>query len=167
MRVLRYGQIRKYDVANGTGIRTTIFVTGCSHNCFNCFNKEYQNFDHGHIWTDKETQLVIEYLSNSIVSGLSLLGGEPMENTPMITNIIRQIKQHVDKNIWVWSGFTYENIVEDPDKKSLLELCDVLVDGKFNQLKKDLTLRFRGSSNQRIIDVQKSLREGKVVLHMD
>lgn len=161
---IRYGQIRKYDVANGVGVRTTIFVTGCTHNCFNCFNEEYQDFNYGKLWTDNETRLVIDYLKDSHVSGLSLLGGEPMQNTPDLTDVVKEIKQKTEKDIWVWSGFTYEDIIKNKRYKELLELCDVLVDGKFIQSQKDLSLEFRGSSNQRIIDVQKSLKVKKVIL---
>lgn len=161
---MNFAQIRKYDVANGPGIRTTIFVTGCTHKCHNCFNEDYQDFDFGEPWTDKETREVIDYLKLDEVKGLTLLGGEPFQNEVDLLQVLRDIKKEVQKDIWIFSGYTYEEILKDQDKKKLLEECDVLVDGRFVEALKDLSLRFRGSSNQRIIDVQKSLDENKVVL---
>ena len=156
---MRYGQIRKYDVANGPGVRTTIFVTGCTLNCENCFNVEYQDFNYGNIWGEKETQQVIEYLKDKNVRGLTILGGEPMLQVPELTEIIKEIKGQMRKSqdIWIYSGFTFEQIVKDGEKKELLELCDTLVDGLFINDLKDLTLKFRGSSNQRIINIKEKL----------
>lgn len=163
---MRYGQIRKYDIANGEGIRTSIFVTGCSHKCPGCFNGDYQDFSNGSLWTDEETSLVIDYLKDPSVSGLTLLGGEPMQNLAL-TSIVREIKKEVDKNIWIYSGYTFEEILLDKNKLDLLKECDVLVDGLFVEELKDLKLAFRGSSNQRVIDIKKSLEEKRPVLYMD
>lgn len=161
---MNFAQIRKYDVANGPGIRTTIFVTGCTHKCPNCFNEEYQDFNFGDPWTRKETDEVIEDLKLDEVKGLTVLGGEPFQNEVDLLQIIRDIKKEVQKDIWIFSGYTYEEILKDQDKKKLLEECDVLVDGRFVEALKDLSLRFRGSSNQRIIDIKKSLEANEVVL---
>ncbi|MFQ9966854.1 MAG: anaerobic ribonucleoside-triphosphate reductase activating protein [Peptoniphilus sp.] len=161
---MNFAQIRKYDVANGPGIRTTIFVTGCTHKCPNCFNEEYQDFNFGNPWTRKETDEVIEDLKLDEVKGLTVLGGEPFQNEVDLLQVIRDIKKEVQKEIWIFSGYTYEEILKDQDKKKLLEECDVLVDGRFVEALKDLSLRFRGSSNQRIIDIKKSLEVNKVVL---
>lgn len=161
---MNFAQIRKYDVANGPGIRTTIFVTGCTHKCHNCFNEEYQDFDFGDPWTQQETDEVIEDLKLDEVRGLTILGGEPFQNEVDLLEVLRDIKKEVQKDIWIFSGYTYEEILKDQDKKKLLEECDVLVDGRFVEALKDLNLRFRGSSNQRIIDVQKSLESNEVVL---
>ena len=161
---MNFAQIRKYDVANGPGIRTTIFVTGCTHKCHNCFNEEYQDFDFGDPWTQKETDEVIEDLKLDEVRGLTILGGEPFQNEVDLLQVLRDIKKEVQKDIWIFSGYTYEEILKDENKKKLLEECDVLVDGRFVEALKDLSLRFRGSSNQRIIDVQKSLESNEVVL---
>ena len=161
---MNFAQIRKYDVANGPGIRTTIFVTGCTHKCHNCFNEEYQDFDFGDPWTQKETDEVIKDLKLDEVKGLTILGGEPFQNEVDLLEVLRDIKKEVQKDIWIFSGYTYEEILKDEDKKKLLEECDVLVDGRFVEALKDLSLRFRGSSNQRIIDVQKSLESNEVVL---
>lgn len=161
---MNFAQIRKYDVANGPGIRTTIFVTGCTHKCHNCFNEEYQDFDFGDPWTQRETDEVIKDLKLDEVRGLTILGGEPFQNEVDLLEVLRDIKKEVQKDIWIFSGYTYEEILKDQDKKKLLEECDVLVDGRFVEALKDLNLRFRGSSNQRIIDVQKSLESNEVVL---
>ena len=160
---MRYAQIRKYDVANGPGIRTSIFVTGCTHNCPNCFNQEYQDFAFGEVWTDRETDEVIEYLKDDAVAGLTLLGGEPFQNSIDLTTILKDIKKSIDKTIWAYSGYTYEQIIENENRKNLLLECDVLVDGLYIEELKDLRLKFKGSSNQRIIDIKKSLEEGRVV----
>ncbi len=161
---MNFAQIRKYDVANGPGIRTTIFVTGCTHKCHNCFNEDYQDFNFGNPWTHKETDEVIEDLKLDEVRGLTILGGEPFQNEVDLLEVLRDIKKEVQKDIWIFSGYTYEEILKDQDKKKLLEECDVLVDGRFVEALKDLSLRFRGSSNQRIIDVKKSLEANEVVL---
>lgn len=164
---MRYGQIRKYDIANGIGIRTSIFVTGCTHNCKFCFNRDYMDFNYGEIWTDETTNLVIEYLSDNNISGLTILGGEPMQNATELLKIVKKIKKSINKNIWIYSGYTFEEIISDDDRYNLLKECDILVDGRFDYKLKDLTLKFRGSSNQRIIDVKKTLETGEIVLYIN
>lgn len=162
---MRYGQIRQYDIANGPGIRATVFVTGCSRRCVNCFNEEYQDFNAGSEWTAAETERLISYLQDDTNSGLTLLGGEPMENADDLLELVQAVRRAVpEKSIWVYSGFLYEEILAQPARKALLEACDVLVDGPFVDALKDPGLYFRGSSNQRIIDVAKSREAGKAVL---
>ena len=161
---MNYGQIRKYDIANGPGIRTSIFVTGCKLNCKNCFNKEYQDPNFGQTWTQKNTNQVINYLKSDEISGLSILGGEPFESANDLINILNDIKNKINKNIWIYSGYTFEYLMKNPVYKQLLETVDVLVDGPFIESKKDLKLKFRGSSNQRIIDVKSSLINNKAIL---
>ena len=162
---MRYGQIRQYDIANGPGIRATVFVTGCSRRCVNCFNEEYQDFNAGSEWTAAETERLISYLQDDTNSGLTLLGGEPMENAEDLLELVQVVRRAVpEKSIWVYSGFLYEEILAQPARKALLEACDVLVDGPFVDALKDPGLYFRGSSNQRIIDVAKSREAGKAVL---
>ncbi len=161
---MNYAQIRKYDVANGPGIRTTIFVTGCTHNCKECFNKEYQDFNFGDPWTEKETEMVKDYLNQPEVAGLTLLGGEPFQNVDGLVPLLKEIRKSTDKDIWIFSGDTFETIKADEKKFELLKLCDVLVDGPFVNELKDLRLKFRGSSNQRIIKIKDSIEEDKVVL---
>lgn len=161
---MRYGQIREFDIANGPGIRSSIFVTGCTRNCENCFNKEYQDFNFGNIWGEKETGLLIRYLQNTVNNGLTVLGGEPFENTAELIEILREIRKNSDKSIWIYSGFTYDYLMKNEKNRELLSLCDVLVDGPFIESKKDLTLQFRGSSNQRIIDLNKTRKEKGIIL---
>ncbi len=159
---MRYAQIRPYDVANGEGIRVSIFVTGCTHNCPNCFNKAYQDFQFGDVWDDAATATVISYLEDPAVQGLTLLGGEPLQNRELL-DVVREVKKAVDKDIWLYSGYTWEQIQGLGWQKDLLAECDVLVDGLFVEAQKDLTLRFRGSRNQRLIDVPQSLAAGEIV----
>lgn len=164
---MRYGQIRRYDIANGVGIRTSIFVTGCTLKCPECFNVEYQDFNAGHVWTDKETAQVIQYMKDDNVSGLSILGGEPMQNAEGLLAVVRAVKDQVKKSIWVYSGYRWEMILADPVRRAFLSECDVLVDGPFVAALRDPMLRFRGSANQRVIDIPKSLAAGEVVLYRD
>ncbi|WP_298705693.1 anaerobic ribonucleoside-triphosphate reductase activating protein [uncultured Veillonella sp.] len=165
---MNYGQIRKYDIANGSGIRTSIFVTGCTHKCFNCFNEEYQNPAAGTPWTEKETEEVLSYVSDPNVAGLTLLGGEPFQNVDGLLPVVKAVRAAVpQKDIWAYSGYTWEQLVACAEKKALLEQCDILVDGRFVDDLKDPSLRFRGSKNQRIIDVQKSLAQGGIVIAME
>lgn len=159
---MNYGQIRKYDIANGPGIRTSIFVTGCSLNCKNCFNKDYQNPSFGNLWTEKEDELLISYLSDPNVSGLTILGGEPFENAQGLISLLKKIK--TNKSIWIYSGYTYDFLIKNDDTLELLKLVDVLVDGPFIESMKDLNLYFRGSRNQRIIDVKESLLNDELIL---
>ena len=161
---MNYAQIRKYDVANGPGLRTTIFVTGCTHNCKECFNKEYQDFNFGDPWTEKETEMVKDYLNQPEVAGLTVLGGEPFQNVEGLVPVLKEIRKSTNKDIWIFSGDTFETIKADEKKFELLKLCDVLVDGPFVNELKDLRLKFRGSSNQRIIKIKDSIEKDKVVL---
>ncbi len=171
---MNYGQIYYNDVANGIGCRTSLFVSGCTHHCKGCFNEKTWDFAYGEAYTKKIEDDIIESLKPSYIDGLTILGGEPMEivNQKHIRPLIERIKKEVPKaTIWIYSGYTFEELT-DPDNKrchsddtmAILSAIDVLVDGEFVEDKKDLTLRFRGSSNQRVIDVKKTLAEGKVVL---
>lgn len=173
---MNYGQIRKYDISNGPGIRVTLFVTGCTHNCKGCFNKEYQNFNAGKKYTNIQTNEIITYLNNPVIEGFTLLGGEPMQNVEGLLEPLKKIRNFIDENnkklkikqtIWVYSGYTFEEIINSQEKLELLKLCDVLVDGKFIEELLNLKLRFRGSENQRIIDIQKSLKYKQPILLKD
>ena len=168
-----YADIKKADVANGLGVRVSVFVSGCTHHCKNYFNEEAWDFHYGNEFTQKEIDKVIELMDHSYVAGLSLLGGEPFEhiNQQGLLPLVKIVKEKFpDKNIWCYSGYTFENDIIDrmckewKETPEFLSYIDVLVDGKFEEDKKDLSLRFRGSSNQRIIDVKKSLKENKTVL---
>lgn len=161
---MNYAQIRHYDTANGTGIRTTLFVSGCTHNCYNCFNKEYQNFAYGNEFTDKQMEQIISYVKEEVVSGLTILGGEPLQqDIDTMIDFLKKVRQEVAKPIWIYSGYTYEEIIADEDKKRILPYFDILVDGRFVEKLKNLKLKFRGSSNQRIIDVKKSIEQNEIV----
>lgn len=169
---MNYADIKRVDVANGEGVRVSVFVSGCNHHCKGCFNKCAWDFNYGNKFTEKELDSVINYLNHDYISGLSLLGGEPLEqvNQEGLLPLVKKVKEKFPKkNIWCYTGFDFEKDVigkminENTVSKELLKYIDVIVDGKFEEEKKDLKLRFRGSSNQRIIDVQESLKTNRVV----
>ena len=162
---MHYAQIRHFDVANGPGIRASIFVSGCKFNCKGCFNKEAQDFNYGNIYTKEVENKFMEYVLDDNVKGISILGGEPLMQTMdnSLLNLLKRIKNETNKEIWMWSGFTYEKAVLDDKRKELLNYVDVLVDGQFDESKKVLNLKFRGSTNQRIIDLNKTRLTGKII----
>ena len=164
MILMYYAQIRKFDTANGTGIRSSLFVSGCTHCCEGCFNQDYKHFRYGHPWTKDVEDQFINHLTNPNVHGVTILGGEPMDQVRDndLLNLVQRIKEETKQNIWIYSGYTFEEIMAHPKTRAILMHCDVLVDGPFVENLKNLKLRFRGSSNQRIIDIQKSLQEGQV-----
>ena len=161
-----YAQIRKYDTANGPGIRSSLFVSGCTHRCKGCFNEDYQNFRYGNKWTKKIEDEFIEMISDPQIKGVTIIGGEPMDqiHNDDLSNLLKRIKNEVGKNIWLYSGYKYEQIMEHEKRMEILSFCDALVDGLFVFEQKNLKLKFRGSSNQRIIDVQASLASKKIQL---
>lgn len=161
-----YALMRPYDIANGTGIRTSLFVSGCTHNCPGCFNTLYKDFDYGTKWDEEAEATFLGYAKNPNVHGVTILGGEPMDQTEDddLKHLLERIKKETTQTIWIYSGYTFEQILKDEKKIALLVNCDVLVDGRFVEGLKDITLKFRGSSNQRIINIQESLTLGKVVL---
>ena len=170
---MRYADIKKADVANGLGVRVSIFVTGCMHHCKNCFNRIAWDYNYGKEFTQKEIDYIIQELDHDYVAGLTLLGGEPLEhvNQRGLIPLVKQVKEKFPKkDIWCYTGYTFETDVLDrmckewKETPELLSYIDVLVDGKFIEKKKDIKLRFRGSSNQRIIDVKKSQKENKTIL---
>lgn len=161
---MKYSQIRRFDIANGPGIRTSIFISGCTHNCPGCFNPEYFDFDYGEDWTEETTEKVLGLLSADEVTGLTVLGGEPFQSARELAPVLKELRKKSGKSIWIYSGYTLEQILDNSYRKELLEKADVLVDGLFEEDKKDPSLQFRGSFNQRIIDVKKSLEKGQAVL---
>lgn len=161
---MNYAQIRKYDIANGPGVRTTIFLTGCTLNCKNCFNKEYQNFHFGKVFDEKAFEEVMDCLSDANISGLSVLGGEPFDNLEGLREFITKVRANSEKDIWIYSGYTFEELLEKDGAMDVLKNIDVLVDGRFVEDLKDLKLKFRGSSNQRIIDMKRTLEEDEILL---
>lgn len=164
-----YSDIKYPDVANGLGVRVSLFVSGCRRHCPECFNKEAQDFKYGKPFTDKEIKLIEDKLKLPQVKGLSLLGGEPMEieNVTELLSLCEYLKStYTNKDIWCYTGYTYEELIDrnNASTNEILKYIDVLVDGDFQIDKKSLSLKFRGSSNQRIIDVQKTLKSNKVEL---
>lgn len=162
---MNYAQIRRHDIANGPGIRTTLFVSGCTHNCPGCFNKEQQDFNYGKEFDEEAKNKFIDYALEDEVTGISILGGEPMQQikTPELPLFLSLLRVIVKKPIWLWSGYTFEEIIENKYMKCILERVDVLIDGRYEEDKRDYSLMYRGSSNQRVIDVQESLKQGKVI----
>lgn len=169
---LNYAVIKKFDIANGPGVRVSLFVSGCRHKCKNCFNSEAWDFNYGQPFTDETVDEIVEALDKDYIEGFSLLGGEPFEpeNQAGIYKVLKAIKEKLpNKTVWCYTGFDYEKqlingLVGDKELTlKCLELIDVLVDGKFVEELKSPALLFRGSSNQRIIDVKKSLNENKVI----
>ena len=171
-RRMNYGEIKKCDIANGEGVRVALFVSGCTHHCKGCFNSVTWDFNYGKKFTEKEEQQIIDYMNHDYISGLSLLGGEPLEpkNQEGLLPLVKKVKEKFpDKNIWCYTGFDFEKDVvgkmvkNNETTREFLKYIDIIVDGKFEEDKKDLKLQFRGSSNQKIVDVKKSLQTGQIV----
>lgn len=164
---MRYEKIRKFDVSNAPGVRSTLFVTGCTHDCKGCFNKELQDFGAGEVWTQEDEDNFVSYVKNDNVVGVNILGGEPMQQVmdDCLPNLLKRVKEETGKNIWLWSGYLLEQILEDEKRRKILEYVDVLVDGRFEIDKRNINLKYRGSENQRVIDVKKTLMSDSVVLY--
>ena len=169
-----YSTIKDCDIANGIGVRITLFVSGCTNHCKNCFQPQTWDFDFGEPFTEETEEKLLEMLKPDYINGLTLLGGEPMEpqNQRALVPFLKRVREaYPNKNIWCFTGFTYEVLKTDGSHPrcevtdEMLSLIDVLVDGRYVDELKDLTLQFRGSSNQRIIDVKKSLQSGEIVLY--
>lgn len=174
---MNYGEIKKNDISNGIGVRTSLFVSGCRHHCKDCFNAQTWDFSFGKAFTEKTMMEILEACEPDWINGLSLLGGEPFEpeNQRVLLPFLVMFKEKFpNKDIWCYSGFTFEEITGKVKNRAktdvsdeMLSLIDVLVDGRFEESKKDISLKFRGSSNQRIIDVKKTLTEKRIVLYME
>lgn len=164
---MKYAKIRKMDISNGEGVRVSLFVQGCSFHCKNCFNQETWDFNGGKEFTTSEIQKIIELANKDYIAGLSVLGGEPLHpnNIEAVADVCKSFKKiYPNKTIWLWTGFRYEDILKRENNYNILNYIDVLVDGQFEEDKKDLTLKWKGSSNQRVIDCKKSLTENKIIL---
>lgn len=158
---------KAFNFVDGEGVRNSLYVSGCLFACEGCFNKAVQNFNYGTPFTESLMNQIIEDLSHDYVQGLTLLGGEPFLNTDVCLSVVKRVRETFGsaKDIWSWSGYTFEELLlETPDKLELLHSIDILVDGRFELAKRNLNLQFRGSSNQRIIDVPKSFAAGKAVI---
>lgn len=161
---MRYNKIRKMDISDGPGVRVSIFMQGCTFNCKNCFNKETHDFNGGKEFTDETITRVLKLCDNENIVGLSILGGEPMHpsNIEGTTKLAKAFKDRFpNKSLWVWTGFTFDNYLKN---KEVSQYIDVLIDGQYVDELHDPTLKWKGSSNQRVIDVQKSLKENKIHL---
>ena len=163
---MRYNKIRKMDIADGPGVRVSIFLQGCTFNCKNCFNPETHDFKGGQEFTDETIEEVLNLCDKEFITGLSILGGEPMhplniKGTIKLAKVFKE--RYPEKTIWSWSGFLIDNIVD----KEILNYLDVLVDGQYVDELHNPTLKWCGSENQRVIDVKKTLKKGEVVLYKD
>jgi anaerobic ribonucleoside-triphosphate reductase activating protein len=170
---MNYAEIKSNDIANGPGVRVSLFVSGCTHHCPGCFNPETWDFDYGTVFTQQTVDLILQKLEPSYIQGITLLGGEPMEqkNQQGLLPLLRQIREkYPQKSIWSFTGYDFEKdivnnmLVKWPETKEFLSYLDVLVDGEFKEELRDLSLVFCGSSNQRIILVQESLAAKKIIL---
>ena len=173
---MKYCEIKNMDVGNGPGIRVSLFVSGCKFNCKGCFNQEAQNFDYGQEFTEETKKKILEQISRPYVAGLSILGGDPLwqsyDGMLDLAKLAFEVRQ-MGKTVWIWSGFQWEDIMIknasadsiDFARYALVLLCDVFVDGRFVKKFKDLSLKWRGSRNQRVIDVQASKKTGGLVLY--
>ena len=164
---MRYNKIRKMDISNGPGVRVSIFMQGCTFHCKNCFNPETHDFMGGEEFTEDTIDQVLKLCENENVEGLSILGGEPMHpmNIEGTTELAKKFKEKFpNKNLWVWTGFLFDR---DLQNKEVLKYIDVLVDGQYVDELRDPRLKYNGSSNQRVIDVQNSVKQGKVIFYKD
>ncbi len=161
---MRYNKIRKMDISNGPGVRVSIFMQGCAFHCKNCFNEETWDFNGGKEFTEDTVNRVLELAEKDHIVGLSILGGEPMNpvNIEGTTTLAKKFKEkYPNKSVWVWTGFLFDKDLKD---KEALKYIDVLIDGRYEDELHDFRLKWKGSSNQRVIDVQKSINQGKIVL---
>lgn len=160
-----YSQIRKMDISNGEGLGASLFVSGCPFHCPNCFNKETWDYNYGKPWTEEAKQEFLSLLKNPRIKRVSILGGEPMadDNFIFVHDLLLDVKVlYPFKKVWLYSGYTYEQLLENKRKKAVLDVVDYLVDGLYIHELRDMKLKYRGSSNQRIIDVRASMRYGRV-----
>lgn len=171
---MKYAEIKNNDIANGEGVRVTLFVSGCTHHCEGCFNPMTWDFEYGEEFTDETEKTILDLLSPSYIKGLTLLGGEPMEpvNQRGLLPLLKKVKeQYPNKTVWCYSGYLFDKELLSESRArcevtdELLSYIDILVDGEFVLEKKNIILQFRGSENQRIIDVKKSLISGEVVIY--
>lgn len=171
-----YGELKDCDIANGEGVRVSLFVSGCTNHCQHCFQPQTWAFDYGQPFTEETEDRILSLLAPSYINGLTLLGGEPFEpeNQRALLPFLRRVKAAFpEKNIWAFSGFTYEELLAQGSHPrceatdGMLSLLDVLVDGRFVEALKDISLRFRGSSNQRLIDLNATRKAGELVLLPD
>ena len=166
---MKYAKIDKFEIVNGEDVGISVYTYGCIFHCKNCFNSELWDLDRGEIWTDDTTDYLISLVKSSNISRVSFLGGEPLldRNINELKKVLKRLREEFPKiQIWVYSGYTYEQI-KDRNLNDLLSYIDILVDGRYVDELRDYTLKFRGSSNQRVIDINKSMQQDKIVLKYD
>ena len=165
---MHYAKIKRFDIANGVGIRTSVFVSGCSNKCKGCFNQELWDKDYGQEFTDETIKEILDSIDKPYIDGLSILGGDPLEyyNLEMVNKLIVEFRKRFrfNKSIWMWTGYLLEDIINDDRRWEVVRKLDYLVDGPFIQKKKNLKLKYRGSENQRIIDMQNSQTFNTLIL---
>ena len=164
---MNYEKIDRCSVSNGLGVRTVLWISGCNIHCKNCHNQSTWDFDSGIPFTEETMQELLYDLSKPYIKGCTLSGGHPLDphNAPKVLEIVKRVKMvYPNKDIWIYSGYVWEDIIKDDILKEILKRTDVLVDGAYVDELRDISLAFRGSSNQRIIDVPKSLEQNKVIL---
>lgn len=172
---MNYSGIKTFSIENGTGVRVSLFVSGCRHHCKGCFNEETWDFNHGDLFSKEVEDQIIEAMKPDYMAGITLLGGDPgePENQAGLLPLLRRIRQELpEKTVWMYTGYVLEDFkpgcrAHCQVTEEFLRSCDVVVDGPFIMDKKNLSIKFRGSENQRIIDIQKTIETGKIVLHME
>ena len=168
---MRYSQIIPFDVCNGKGIGLSLFVQGCKFHCKGCFNSETWNFDGGKEWNEEIKNKFFELINRPYIKRVSILGGEPLadENISEIYNLITEIKERFpDKDIWLYTGYEWDEMIMESNKRHyIISECDIVVDGRYIEEQRDITLPFRGSKNQRVIDVKKSLEKNEIFLYVE
>lgn len=161
---MNYAKIKWHDISNGPGVRASLFVSGCTHGCPGCFNREAWDFNYGKEWTKEIEDKFINHLKNPNIMGVNILGGEPLQQGEAMLKLLKRINQEVKKPIWLWTGYVIDKEIHDDKTRKfvianqILRECDVVVDGRFVESKKDLKLKYRGSSNQRVIDIKETLK---------
>lgn len=179
---MRYAQIRSMDISNGEGVGVSLFVQGCDRHCFNCFNSETWDFNGGKEWTEEIKNKFMKLIDRPYIRRISILGGEPLEeqNLDDVLSLIKEIRiSFPEKTIWLYTGYSYSEIFRGQSsclsqeglnnfkRREIIKQCDVLVDGEYIDEQKDLSLKFRGSKNQKVINVKETLKQGKVVLYCE
>lgn len=162
-----YSKVKFNDVANGPGLRLSLFTSGCAHHCKGCFQPETWDFKNGEPFTLETQKYIIEKSKNKYIAGLSLLGGDPLDNIDGILPLLQEYRDVFGetKSIWLWTGYVFEEILQDNLKSKILPFIDVIIDGEFEENLKDITLKYKGSTNQRVIDVKKSINTNTIVLY--
>ena len=162
-----YSKIKINDVANGPGLRISLFTSGCTHHCKGCFQPETWNFNNGEPYTSDVQKNIIEKSHSKYIAGLSLLGGDPLDNVEGILTLLKEYREVFGntKTIWLWTGYLFEEIINDERMSKVLPFVDVIIDGQFIEELKDITLKYKGSTNQRVIDIPKTMETGSIVLY--